>query len=147
MRRMDRFVDDKSWLEGLLKGASVLHVAVSRSDGTPSLSVCRYRYADETLCLREGLDFEDVASLEPGSVVCFQLFVDAKVIPAAGGANYTMHYSSITGWGCVASLCGRDGLPGGWDSDLDPGESKFLKITIDRMTGKSNPCPRPLPDA
>ena len=152
MRRKDREVTDRKWMDDVLAKALFIEVAMSDGEGRPYIVPMGFGYEDGVIYLHgasEGLK-NDI--LRDNPLVCFQTFIDAEVIRPQVGFSYTMHYKSVTGHGRVTTITDPDEQNralkvvtehyGGAHSDTEwRSMAKFwiAKIEIESMTGKSNP--------
>ncbi|MDR1730890.1 MAG: pyridoxamine 5'-phosphate oxidase family protein [Synergistaceae bacterium] len=104
MRRKDREVTDRTWMEEILKRGQVVHIAMTDPEGHPYMVTMGYGYRDGALYLhgaREGRK-NDILAVHPE--VCFQVVLDVEVLRAPTGVEFSMKYRSVTGFGRIHTL-------------------------------------------
>ena len=104
MRRKQKEVTDRKWMEDILKRGQFMHLAMVGADGLPYVVPIGYGYKDGVLYMHgapEGRK-NDILAVNPK--VCFQVTLDAEVQADKVGAKFTMKYRSVTGFGAVHSL-------------------------------------------
>ena len=129
VRRKEKEVTDRDWMEDILKRGRFMHLGMTGADGLPYVVPLGYGYGDGTIYMhgaREGRK-NDILAVNPR--VCFQVTLDAEVKPGDVGAQFTMKYRSVTGFGVVRAL-------------TDPRErNAALKIIMDHYGGPHTDFP------
>lgn len=153
MRRKDRLVTDRAWMEQVLKDAKVLELGMVDLDGRPYVVPLNYGYKDGSIYLHGAARGKKVDILAENPSVCFQIFIDAEVERHERGDDYDMKYRSVTGYGTLHTITDLEEknraveiLIGHYDAPhVQLGENHervwVARIEIERMTGKSNPAP------
>ena len=156
MRRKDKEVTDRQWMEDILKRGRMMHLGMAGADGWPYVVPIGYGYKDGALYMHGASEGRknDILAVNPR--VCFQVTLDAEVQPADIGAKFTMKYRSVTGFGVVRSLTDtreRNAALkilmdhyGGPHMDYPEGSEMHKKLwvarlDIERMTGKKSVYP------
>jgi len=155
MRRKDREVTDRGWMEDVLRRAQVVTIGMVDEDGKPYLVPFGFGYEDGVIYLHGAAEGRKNDILARNPDVCFQAYVDAELLRAEVGANFSMHYKSVTGFGRLTTITDRAGkdralaiLMRHYDGPHTPlGENHahlwVARIDIESMTGKSNPPHKP----
>jgi nitroimidazol reductase NimA-like FMN-containing flavoprotein (pyridoxamine 5'-phosphate oxidase superfamily) len=153
MRRKDKEVTDPAWMEEILRRGRMLHLGLAGEDGWPYVTPLCYGYKDRTLYLHGsplGLK-TDILAVNPRA--CFQVTLDAEVVRSEVGANFTMKYRSVTGFGQVQTLTGLDEKNAALDILMDHYEGPHFalgenhgkvwvaRLGIESMTGKRSVYP------
>lgn len=154
LRRKDRKITDIGWIEQLLNRGQALQLGMCSFDGWPYVVSMSYGYENGIIYLHgaaEGLKNE---ILRANPKVCFHVHVDTELKRAEIASNFSMYYSSVTGFGQLTTVTDLEEQNkalealmrhyGGPHSPLtEPnGRLWIAKIDIEHMTGKSNPKPK-----
>ena len=129
MRRKDKEVTDRQWMEEILKRGRMMHLGMAGADGWPYVVPIGYGYKDNALYMHGASEGRknDILAVNPR--VCFQVTLDAEVLLNEVAAKSTMKYRSVTGFGIVRSL-------------TDPRErNAALKILMDHYGGVHTDIP------
>ena len=104
MRRKDKEVTDRQWIENILKRGRMMHLGMIGTDGWPYVVPLGYGYMDNAIYMHGASEGRknDILAVNPR--VCFQVTLDTEVQPANVGAQFTMKYRSVTGFGTVHAL-------------------------------------------
>lgn len=155
MRRKDKLITDKGWIEDVLHSGLVLQLGLSQPNGFPYVVPLSYGYDDGSLYLHgaaSGLKCE-LINLNPK--VCFQVHTDAELVRHELPAEYTMKYKSVTGFGIAHVLEDRAEKERALNILMDHfqgphttlGEKHsylwVVRVDIVSMTGKMNGYPHP----
>lgn len=155
MRRKDRLVTDRSWMEQVLRDACILQLGMVDPDGKPYVVPLGFAYRDGAIYVHGAAQGKKNEILAHNPAVCFQVFVDAEVERHERGDDYDMKYRSVTGYGTLCGITEREEknealaiLIGRFDGPHAPlGDNHERvwvgRIDIERMTGKHNPGPKP----
>ncbi|MDR2179059.1 MAG: pyridoxamine 5'-phosphate oxidase family protein [Synergistaceae bacterium] len=156
MRRKDRLVTDKRWMEDVLRRGKVLHLGLNGLDGWPYVVALCYGYRNDALYLHGapvGLK-TDLLAVNPKA--CFQVTEDAEVVTAEKPEAFTMKYRSVTGFGVIRTLTGTDEKSAGLNILMDQYKGPpvhlrenprmeaavwVARLDIEYMTGKNNGYP------
>ncbi|MDR3265226.1 MAG: pyridoxamine 5'-phosphate oxidase family protein, partial [Synergistaceae bacterium] len=123
MRRKDREVTDREWMEEILKRGQVVHIGLADGDGQPYVVALGYGYRDGVIYLHGAPAGRknDILAVNPRA--CFQVEVDVEVLRASTGVQFSMKYRSVAGFGRIQTL-------------TDPAEKDgALKILMDQYDG------------
>lgn len=156
MRRKDKEVSDREWMESVLKRGEFMHLALASPDGEPYVVPINYGYEDGVLYVhgaREGKK-RDILAANPR--VAFNVSLDTEVVRSELASNFSMKYRSVTGYGVVselttladknhalAILMRQFGGPDGDLNEKNAGSVWVAKIEITNMTGKVSGYPNP----
>ncbi|MDR1379388.1 MAG: pyridoxamine 5'-phosphate oxidase family protein [Synergistaceae bacterium] len=153
MRRKDRLVTDKGWIEDVLRRGKVVHLGLNGLDGWPYVVALCYGYQDGALYFHGapmGLKI-DLLAINPNA--CFQVTEGAEAVAAERAEAFTMKYRSVTGFGIVRTLTDIDEKSAGLNILMDQYEGPHMdlrehprmgaavwvaRFDIEYMTGKSN---------
>lgn len=157
MRRKDKQVTSKAWIEDVLQKAEWLELGLAGSDGWPYVVPLNFAYKDGYLILHGAAAGKKADMLAENPKVCFQAAVDTEVIRnETDPAQFSMKYRSVTGFG-IAKTVGdiaekreylRE-LMYHYDGPVEPMPDTMLqktlviKIEIIEMTGKVSGYPKP----
>jgi nitroimidazol reductase NimA-like FMN-containing flavoprotein (pyridoxamine 5'-phosphate oxidase superfamily) len=100
MRRKDRAITDRAWMEGILNCGQVVHIAMTDAEGGPYLVAMGYGFKDGVIFLHgapEGRK-NDILSVNPR--VCFHVATDVVVLREKN----SMRYRSVTGFGRISTI-------------------------------------------
>jgi nitroimidazol reductase NimA-like FMN-containing flavoprotein (pyridoxamine 5'-phosphate oxidase superfamily) len=129
MRRKDKEVADWKWMEDVLKRGRFLHLGMADADGWPYVVPIGYAYKDGAIYVHGASQGRKNDILAVNPKVCFQVTLDAEVLPNEVGSKFTMKYRSVTGFGVVHNL-------------TDAGDrNAALKILMDRYGGPHTDYP------
>lgn len=154
MRRKDKLVEDRAWMEQVLEEAAYLELAMTDEEGWPYVVPLGFGYEDGKIYLHGAAAGHKNDALAKNPRACFQICLDAEVLPDEVGSEFSMAYRSLTGWGEVEVLTGlteknealavimkhyngphtpltEENAPRVWVARLD----------IRHMTGKQSPAP------
>jgi nitroimidazol reductase NimA-like FMN-containing flavoprotein (pyridoxamine 5'-phosphate oxidase superfamily) len=156
MRRKDRLVTDKSWMEGVLRRGKALHLGLNGLDGWPYVVALCYGYRDGALYFHGAPVGLKADLLAANPKACFQVTERAEVVTAEKAEAFTMKYSSVTGFGVVRTLTATDEKSEGLNILMDQYEGPPIdlrehprmdaavwvaRLDIEYMTGKNNGYP------
>lgn len=155
MRRKDKLVEDRAWMEQVLEEATYLELAMADEDGWPYIVPMGFAYEDGKIYIHgaaQGLK-SDILAKNPR--VCFQICLDAEVLPNEVGSEFSMAYRSLTGWGEVTTLTGlqekNDALevlmkhykgPHTPLTEKNVSHVWVARLDIQHMAGKQSPPPK-----
>lgn len=101
MRRKDKEVTDRVWIDEVINRASYMTLALSASDGKPYAVPITHVYDGENFyfhCAKEGLKLDLIAKNKNAA---FNAVAKADYYQNAATRLYTMHYESVSGWGTI----------------------------------------------
>lgn len=104
MRRKDRMITDREWIDGVLREAEVIHLGICGTDGWPYVVPVNFGYDGKSIYFHgapAGLKFE---LLERDPHVCFNTYVRASLTRDVLPTKYSYQFSSVTGFGTVHIL-------------------------------------------
>ncbi|MDR1021432.1 MAG: pyridoxamine 5'-phosphate oxidase family protein [Synergistaceae bacterium] len=156
MRRKDKQVPDKGWIDDVLTRGEYLFLGLATPDGSPYVLPIGYAYEDGVILLHgasKGLK-NDLIAANPR--VSFNVTLDAELMRDENGSEFSFKYRSVTGFGdaseitdidlknaALASLMGHYGGP---HTDITPERGRAVwvaKIVIRQVTGKCSGYPKP----
>ncbi|MDR1621263.1 MAG: pyridoxamine 5'-phosphate oxidase family protein [Synergistaceae bacterium] len=153
MRRKNKQVTDSKWMEAILKRGRMLHLGLAGEDGWPYVLPIGYGYAEGSIYVHGAPEGHknDILAVNPR--VCFQVALDVELAASEAGANFTMKYRSVTGFGHLRTLTNLDEKNaalrilmehyGGPHADLAENHEKVwvARLDIESMTGKNSVYP------
>jgi uncharacterized protein len=98
MRKSEKLVSDIKEIEGILNKASVLRVAFA-NDGKPYIVPVNFGYKPGYLYFHTGYEGQKIDFLKANPEVCFEVDVDAKIVPAEHPCMFSCNYLSVVGYG------------------------------------------------
>ena len=156
MRRADKMVTDRGWIEEVLRSGEVIHIAFASADGLPYVVPFNYGYKDDAIYIHgasKGLKNDLVAA---NGRVAFNVAIDTEVIRSDRAEKFSMKYKSVSGWGSAVELHGLEEKnhalrvlmdqyegPYGDLTDANVGSVWVLRVDITKMTGKVSGYPKP----
>jgi nitroimidazol reductase NimA-like FMN-containing flavoprotein (pyridoxamine 5'-phosphate oxidase superfamily) len=156
MRKKDKLVTDREWIEGVLKEGQVISIALAAPDGEPYALPMGYGYEDGAIYVHGAVRGykNDLVSQNPK--VSFNVTIGAEVVRNERGREFTQRYRSVTGFGTIheitdlaeknralAALMRQYDAP---HEDITEQYSKAVwvaKIDIREITGKMSGYPKP----
>lgn len=157
MRRKDKEVTSRAWMENVLQKAQWLELGLADSDGQPYVVPLNFAYLDGRLIFHSAKQGRKAEMLAMNPKVCFQAVVDTELIrDEVNPAEFSMRYRSVTGFGVAKEL--RDtaekqsvmeALMRHYDGPTEPMPDAALErtlvaeIEITGMTGKISGYPKP----
>ena len=156
MRRTDKQVADKGWIEEVLRRGQAVHVAFASPEGVPYVVPLCYGYESGAIYIHganRGLKKE---MAEANGRVAFNVALDLEVIRDEIASEFSMRYRSVSGWGDMVELTTLeeknkalrilmrqyDG-PNGDLTEANAGSVWVVRIDISSMTGKISGYPKP----
>jgi nitroimidazol reductase NimA-like FMN-containing flavoprotein (pyridoxamine 5'-phosphate oxidase superfamily) len=156
MRRHDKLVTDRGWMEDVLREGQVVTVALATLDGKPYALPIGYGYEDGAIYLHgaaSGLKNDMIAENPKAS---FNVSVGIELVRDEIGAEFTNKYRSVTGFGNIEEITDlREKNRAlailmrqyrGPHEDMPDERSKNVwvaKLVIREMTGKVSGYPKP----
>ena len=145
MRRKDKEVTDRNWMEEVLRRGWLLHLGLAGEDGWPYVVPIGYGYADGVIYMHGAPQGRKNDILAANPKVCFQVTLDIELLPSEVGSDFTMKYRSVTGFGHVRNLTDLTEKNAalkvimdhycGPHTDIEKNDA--LKITAERRSGSS----------
>lgn len=153
MRRKDREVTDRAWIEEILKRGQMIQIGLAEANGWPYVVPMGYGYAYGVIYLHGAPEGKknDIVAANPKA--CFQISLDVEVLRAELGSGFSMKYRSVTGYGLIRTLTTLDEKNralkilmdhyGGPHTDLANNDAKIwvARLDIESMTGKCGNYP------
>jgi nitroimidazol reductase NimA-like FMN-containing flavoprotein (pyridoxamine 5'-phosphate oxidase superfamily) len=153
MRNKKKEVTDTKWMEDVLRRGQVLYLALAGEDGWPYVAPIGYGYEKGAIYMHGASRGRknDILAVNPRA--CFQVTLDAELVTSDSGADFTMKYRSVTGFGHVRTLTGlaekNAALKilmdhyGGPHTDLKENNEKLwvARLDVESMTGKRSVYP------
>jgi nitroimidazol reductase NimA-like FMN-containing flavoprotein (pyridoxamine 5'-phosphate oxidase superfamily) len=159
MRRADKKVTDETWIANVLREGQVIHLALAARDREPYVVPMGYGYDGAAIYLhgaRKGLKNDIIAS---NPMVSFNVIVGIELERGELGADFSMKYRSVTGFGEIREITDLDAKNAalqvlmrqydGPHADLTEANKDSVwvaRIDIKSMTGKVSGYPRPIPN-
>lgn len=157
MRRKDKLVTSKTWIEDVLHKAEWLELGLAGADGWPYVVPLNFGYEDGCLILHSATMGKKPAMLKENPKVCFQVAIDTEVIRnETDPSEFSMRFRSVSGFGHARIIDDinekREALQTlmrHYDGPVEPmPESKLantlvVKVDIMEMTGKISGYPKP----
>jgi nitroimidazol reductase NimA-like FMN-containing flavoprotein (pyridoxamine 5'-phosphate oxidase superfamily) len=156
MRRKDKLVTDRAWMEQVLRDGWLASVALASPDGDPYVLPIGYGYEDGVLYRHgaaSGMKNDMIAANPRAS---FNVCADVKLVRGAVGEDFTAQYRSVTGFGEMTAVTGTEeknralavlmrqcGGPHEDISDKRAASVWVAKLVVHEMTGKVSGYPNP----
>jgi len=148
MRKREKLVSDVGEIERILTGAKVLRVAFSRDD-RPYIVPVNFGYESGKLFFHTGYEGKKMELLRANPQVCFEVDLDAEVVPSDEACGFSCKYLSVVGYGTARliedveeKIRSLDIIMGHYSDKKFEYDPKTLKITavveiaISSMTGR-----------
>lgn len=157
MRRKDKQVTSKVWIEEVLRKAEWLELGLAGSDGWPYIVPMNFAHKDNYLILHGALAGKRAALLAENPQVCFQVTIDAEVIRnETDPSEFSMKYRSVSGRGIAKIIEDTEqkrealkSLMYHYDGPTEPmpdaklKNTLVVKVEITEITGKISGYPKP----
>ena len=108
MRRNDKQVQDKSWIEDVLKRGKYLYLGLATPDGDPYVVPLGYAYEDGTIYLHGAANGLKTDIIESNARASFNVTLDIELVRDEKGSEFTNKYRSVTGFGDVSAITALD---------------------------------------
>lgn len=164
VRRKDRRLDEAEWMDRLLTGAAMGHLAVCW-EGNPLLHSNLYWYDGEVVFLHTARVGKLRAVLDAGPTAgCFTVAEHGRLLPADAPLDFSTEYASVVLYGTVEVITDRaekrralEGLMSKYAPHLVPGkdyvpmpdqdiaQTSVCRLTIEERVGKHNVKPDDYP--
>ena len=148
MRKSEQEITDRGEVEAILRRARVVHVGMV-DDGRPYVVPMNFGYADGCLILHSAPEGRKIDVLRRNPDVCFEVTVDAAVVPGDAPCRYGAKYRSVIGYGTATFIedpgekaRALDALMGKFASgpfEYSPkavSRAAIIRVEIQSMTGK-----------
>lgn len=154
MRRKEKKVTDRAWMEEVLKRGQMIHIGLAGEDGWPYVVPMGYGYEDGAIYLHGAAEGKKVDLAAANPKACFQISLDVELLRAETGANFSMKYRSVTGYGYIRTLTTLEEKNralktitehyDGPHTDITNNDAKvwIVRLDIESMTGKCSNYPR-----
>ena len=99
MRRTDKEITDRTWIDTVISEARYLTLSLATPDGKPYAVVLSHVYDGENFyfhCAKKGLKLDIIKA---NSKAAFSLVSFAEYYENPQTRSYTMHYKSVAGFG------------------------------------------------
>lgn len=157
LRRKDKEVTSRGWMEEVLKEAEWLELGLAGKDGCPYVLPMNYGYESGFLYVHGAREGKKVDMLRENPKVCFQIVLGAEIQRDENDpSEFNMKYRSVTGFGEAEILEDIEEkrkalhiLMHHYNGPTEPMPDAMLngtlvvKISISEMTGKVNGYPKP----
>jgi len=104
MRRKDKEVTERAWIDNVINSSSYITVALASLDNKPYAVPMSHVYDGENFyfhCAKEGLKLDLISA---NSKAAFSAVSSAAYYQNSETALYTMHYESVSGWGTISVI-------------------------------------------
>lgn len=98
MRKKKKLVSDTGEIEKILRRAMVLRVAFSKDD-RPYIVPVNFGYESGRLFFHTGYKGKKMEFFEANPEVCFEVDLDAEVVPSEEACGFSCNYLSVVGYG------------------------------------------------
>ena len=157
MRRKDKEVTSREWMEEVLREAEWFELAMTDQGGWPYVLPMNFGYEDGYVYVHGAREGKKVDVLRSNPKVCFQAVVGTEIIRDENDpSEFSMKYCSVTGLGEAQILSDRDEkrkalhvIMHHYDGPTEPmpdamiGATLVVKIKVREMTGKVNGYAKP----
>ena len=150
MRRSDKEVKDRAWMESVLRKALVCRIALAAND-EPYLVPMNFGYRDGCLYLHSAPAGRKIDLLRQNNRVCFEVETDCELSPSSKACKWGVKYRSVIGFGRASFVDGPKEKVAALDilmGHYAPGKFRFsrqtvakivvIKVEIESMTGKKS---------
>ncbi|GHV30354.1 MFS transporter [Synergistales bacterium] len=154
MRRKDRLVTDRGWIDEILKRGTYLNLGLAASDGWPYIVPICYGYRDNVIYLHGAAKGMKTDILAENRRACFQITDASEVVRNPMPAEFSMKYRSVTGFGIVSAITDAQEKTDALNVIMDQYEGPHIEVKmvekmgvwvarldIESVTGKNNNYP------
>lgn len=155
MRRSELAMKDRKEIEGVIRRAEVLHLALTGPDGPYALTV-NFGYRDGKFYFHSAAQGRKIDMLKADPRVAFCLHADYEVVRSETGCNWSAKFQSVAGQGRARFLedpaekeQGLRAVLAAFDAGDQPIEAPVLRrtvvveITPENLEGKRKGYPAP----
>lgn len=148
MRRKERAVTSQSVIDDIISSSDVLRLGMC-VDQVPYIVPLNFGYDGKCFYVHCASEGKKLDMIKQNPKVCFELDTDHELVTSDQACKFTMHYSSVIGFGRASILENEDEKIKALDSIMSHFTSghfeypkpvinrlKVIKIDIDSMTGK-----------
>ncbi len=100
MRRKDKEISDKNFVEEILSKSEICRVAMV-NEGEPYLVPVNYGYSEDAIYIHSASRGKKIDVLRKNNRVCFEIDYGHEVLKAELACNWTEKYRSLIGYGAV----------------------------------------------
>jgi nitroimidazol reductase NimA-like FMN-containing flavoprotein (pyridoxamine 5'-phosphate oxidase superfamily) len=125
MRRKDKEIKSRSAINAVLKDALVLALALS-DRGRPYVVPMNFGYDGKCLYLHSAPRGRKIGILKKNPNVCFEAFVQARLVKARDACSWGMRYQSVIGFGKASFIKNAEE------------KKKALNIIMKKYSGREN---------
>lgn len=157
MRRKDKEVTSRLWMEDVMRKAEWIELGLAGSDGWPYVVPLNFTFEDSCLILHGAALGRKADLLAENPKVCFQAAVDTEVVRnEADPSAFSMKYRSVTGFGTARIVrdiaekrAALQAIMKHYDGPLEPMPDSMLektlvvKVDVTEMTGKISGYDKP----
>ena len=150
MRRKDREITDKNKMQKIISRAQVCYLGMSQ-DNMPYVIPINFGYQENTIYFHCALKGEKIKILKGNPNVCMVFNRDNKLVNDIAQDDWTMYYKSVIAYGkaeFILDIAEKQNAInimfhhyGGKDYPLSEpvlAKTMFIKVEIEKMTGKQN---------
>lgn len=154
MRRKDKEVTDRAWIDEVLREAETISIGINGDDGWPYVVPMSFGYDGSVIYLHGAMTGKKPALLARDPRVCIQAYIPLGVIRTVDPKEYTYRYRSVTGFGRITVIDdpseknrALNEIMKHYDGPMlelpasTLGHTWAARIDIDRITGKQAPAP------
>lgn len=129
MRRKDKEILDRHWMDTVLMNALVIRIAMCDSDMPYVVPMC-FAYDGARIYLHSAQEGRKVEILRRNPGICFEATTDIAVRPHGNSCSWTMDYKSVIGTGTASFV-------------EDDTERRYaLGLLVERYTGEQRSVAR-----
>ena len=150
MRRADKEVTDRAWMESVIRRSRVCRLAMCDGDQPYVIPIC-FAYKDGTLYFHGAREGRKIDCLRQNPKVCVEFDVDAELVPGETASAFTMKYRSVIAFGVASFIeeldAKREALDvlmshysdGSWTYPDEAVRGVCIwKVEVEHMTGKQS---------
>lgn len=149
MRRKDKEVTSREWMERTLDAGEWLTLAMRGTDGEPYAVPLNYGYCDGCIIVHGATEGTKISALKKYPRVCFSVVTETELVRSEDPSNFSEKYKSVIGRGdaefiddtagkrkALSALMRHYNGPTEPMSDETLAHVAVIKIKITEMTGK-----------
>jgi hypothetical protein len=148
MRKAEREIKDRAEIDGILRRAQIIHIAMV-DNGEPYVVPVDFGYADGAIYIHGATEGRKIDVLTANPRVCFETYVDHQLVPGTPACSSSSKFRCVIGCGTASIITARDEKIRGLDvimSKISAGPQEYseqalartalIRIDISEMTGK-----------
>lgn len=150
MRRKEKEITDRTFIESIILRSSVCRIALSEDNRPYIIPLC-FGYKDNTLYFHSAREGKKLDILRKNNNVCFEFDIDHEIMEAKNACEWGMKYRSVIGFGKASVIDDPESKRRTFDIIMQHYSGRsftypeaalkdtvIIKVEIESMTGKKS---------